>query len=143
MNNPMNTESAAFGQEWTTLQNNYEQYERTALAIKLIAVLLCVAGLIFDFAFIADIVVVLLWVQESIFRTYQFRLGARLLRIEALMKQPDSLSSPFQLHSEWLANRKGVAGLIAEYIASSVKPTVAFPYVVLLLLGVIAYFGLN
>jgi hypothetical protein len=143
MNNPMNAESAAFGQEWTTLQNNYEQYERTALTIKLIAILLWVAGLIFDFAFIAGVATILLWVQEGILRTYQFRLGARLLRVEALLMQPDSTSLPFQLHSEWLANRQGVAGLFAEYATNSVKPTVAFPYAALLLLGVLAYFGLN
>jgi hypothetical protein len=38
------------------------------------------------------------------------------------------------LHSEWLASRSGVPGLLREYAVSALRPTVAFPYAVLLLL---------
>jgi hypothetical protein len=36
------------GQEWTTLQNNHEQYERSSLLIKLSAVFFSLLGLMFD-----------------------------------------------------------------------------------------------
>ena len=140
MNSPTNAEPA-LGQEWVTLQNNYEQYEKTALLIKLIAIVLCAIGLVFDLILIGGIIAILLWVQEGIFKAYQSRLGARLIRIEVLVKRPDSTSVPFQLHTEWLASRKSVAGLLAEYAATIVKPTVAFPYAVLLLLNLIVYTG--
>ena len=42
-------------------------------------------------------------------------------------------ASPYQLHSAWLAQRKAPAGLLAEYVASALRPTGAFPHVVLLL----------
>ncbi len=141
MNSASSTEFVALGQEWITLQNNYEQYEKTALLIKLIAILLCAIGLVFDLVLIGGIIAILLWVQEGIFKAYQSRLGARLTRIEALIKQSEFAAVPFQLHSEWLTNRKGTAGLFAEYIISIVKPTVAFPYAVLLLLNLIVYAG--
>src|SRR5689334_8405141 len=104
MNNA-NATAPALGQEWATLQNNYEQYERTALLIKLTAIvfgaIICFSGE--SMAAIALILV--LWVQEGIFKTYQSRLGDRLLRIEALIKQSDAETAPFQLHTEWLASR--------------------------------------
>jgi hypothetical protein len=121
------------GQEWATLQNNYEQYEKGALLIKLLAVLLCAVG----FALALHEVVIgalllVLWLQEGIFRTSQSRLGVRILRIERGVASGDGLAC--QLHSEWLASRPGMFGLLAEYVASALRPTVAFPYAVLLLM---------
>ena len=66
------------GQEWTTLQNNHEQYEKGGLHIKLISVLLTAAGLVFGLdPLLMGALVALLWVQEGIFRTFQARLGER------------------------------------------------------------------
>jgi hypothetical protein len=128
-------------QEWTTLQNNHERYESGGLITKLASVALTAAG----FAAHLNLklmlaLVALLWVQEAIYRTFQSRLGQRILRVEQLIKL--GLQDPggsgtasavaFQLHSEWVANRPGVVGLLAEYARSAFKPTVAFPYVVLM-----------
>ena len=133
------------GQEWTTLQNNHEQYERGGLLLKVVAVVLTAAGagLGFD-ALLVGGMVALLWVQEGIYRTFQSRIGARILRVEALVRDgglhagetplagaPDGPA--FQLHSEWLATRQGVAGLLAEYARSACRPTVAFPYALIVL----------
>lgn len=140
--------------EWTTLQTQHEQYETGGLVIKLASVALTVAG----FALHLNLklmlaLVALLWVQEAIYRTFQSRMGRRILRVEALIKlgsgattglasaqtgslQPQAAAAPgaaFQLHSEWAANRPGVVGLLAEYVRSACKPTVAFPHVVLML----------
>lgn len=132
------TLQAQLSQEWITLQNNYEQYERGGLLIKLVTLVLTVIGLIFDLAIVTlSVLIIVLWLQESIFRTYQARLGQRILRVEGLIKQDMPANGlAFQLHAEWLANRQGTLGLLNEYIASAIKPTVAFPYA-LLLIGLI------
>jgi len=129
------TESSALGQEWRTLQNNYEQYEKSALLIKLTAIVLCAAGLSLAlYELLTGTVILLLWVQEAIFRTYQSRLGARILRVESLIKQSAQIEGvAFQLHSDWSCARPGAVGLLVEYAASALKPTVAFPYAILLI----------
>jgi hypothetical protein len=38
-----------------------------------------------------------------------------------------------QLHSEWQAGRGALTGMLIEYATSASRPTVAFPYVALLL----------
>lgn len=139
--------------EWTTLQNNHERYELGGLLIKLVSVVLTAAGFAAHLNLkLMAALVVLLWVQEGIYRTFQSRLGQRILRVEQLIKlgslatgglasaqnialQPQAAAgqgAAFQLHSEWAAGRLGVAGLLAEYARSALKPTVAFPYGVLL-----------
>jgi len=136
------TPTCAFSQEWTTLQNNYEAYERGALLIKLMAIVLLSAGyaLALPSALGAGLAL-LLWAQESIYRTYQARLGARIARVEALVANKAPAHSAFQLHTEWLAQRQGTAGLVAEYAAHALRPTVAFPYALLFLLQLVAYWG--
>lgn len=125
----------ALQREWVTLQDNYERYEGGSLWIKLAAVVLVGAGVAVGLEWwFEGLLVLVLWLQEAIFKTYQARLGERLLQLEGLL----SLDNPppgraFQLHTDWLARRKGTAGLLAEYGASASRPTVAFPYVVLLL----------
>lgn len=126
-------------QEWTTLQNNHESHERSALVIKLVAVVLLagtwLAGL--D-PLMGCALVLLLWFQESILKTWQSRLAVRLLDIEAMIKRgSQNDGQPFQLHSHWLAQRPGLAGLLIEYGQNAIRPTVAFPYAALLLLAVI------
>lgn len=132
-------------QEWTTLQNNHEQYEKGGLLIKLVSVVLTATGIALGLdAWLIGALVILLWVQEGIFRTFQSRLGERILRVESLIRQsapglnPQAAESVahgdvFQLHSEWLAARRKGMGLLAEYARSACRPTVAFPYVLILL----------
>lgn len=125
----------ALGQEWTTLQNNYERYESGALMVKLTAVVLFFAGaaLALEPWWIC-LVLLVLWLQEGIFKTCQSRLGERLLQVERLLAaEPEVMDQAFQLHSSWLSQRGGTAGLLAEYAASAGRPTVAFPYAVLVL----------
>ncbi|MCV2368044.1 hypothetical protein [Roseateles oligotrophus] len=118
--------------EWLALQANHEQYERAALGVKLLAVALC--ALAFGLRWLW-VLMLILWVQEAIFKTFQARLGARLLRVEALLREgqagPDQA---LQLHSEWLVSRPRGAALLGEYALSALRPTVAFPYPLLALL---------
>lgn len=116
--------------EWIALQHDHERYETSALLIKLVAVVLATFGISAAWPPLAMIVPVpILWLQEGILRTSQARLGARLLRIES------GGSDAFRLHTEWQASRPGIAGLLAEYFGNALRPTVAFPYVVLLVLA--------
>ncbi len=128
------TQHELLAQEWTTLQNNHEWHERSALLIKLVAVVLCaVAWVAESRPALAGALVLLLWFQEAILKTWQARLADRLMLIEAAFQHtaPDS-DAPFQLHLQWQAQRPGLAGLLADYGRNALRPTVAFPYVVLL-----------
>lgn len=124
--------------EWHTLQNNYEQYEKSGLFIKLTCIVLFAIGFTMSVSgFWISALVLLLWVQEAIFRTYQARLGVRLLRVEAMLKQGAEARTgdAFQLHTEWLSGRPNFTGLLTEYGMSACRPTVAFPYFVLFVLA--------
>jgi hypothetical protein len=128
-----NADTAALGQEWTTLQTHYERYENGALLIKLLAVLLFAVGFALALhELLIGALLLVLWLQEGIYRTSQSRLGVRILRIEQGIISGENPA--FQLHSEWLASRPGLVGLLAEYGRSALRPTVAFPYAVLLLM---------
>lgn len=136
------------GKEWQTLQDHHEQYEKMALAVKLLGITLC----FITFAVPVDVllscaVLMVLWLQEAILRTGQARLGDRLLRIETLLQQADdtpgaSIGGAYALHLNWQATRPGTVGLLAEYLSHAQRPTVAFPYVALLLLLVGAWWVL-
>jgi hypothetical protein len=136
----MNIQTTALSQEWTILQNNFEAYEISSLLIKLISIVLFTAGLAAALNLgVMCAVVLMLWVQEGIFRTYQSRLGARLLCVESLLRPGDAMSgAAFQLHTQWHLTRPGVAGLLMEYAASICRPTVAFPYSLLVLACAVA-----
>lgn len=124
-------------QEWNTLQNNIEQYEKSGLLIKLAGVALCVIGLALGhLAIVISMLIGVLWTQEGIFRTFQSRLVGRILLIEQLVKQDTQNNhAAYQLYSEWLDQRAGAVGLFKEYALSMSRPTVAFPYAVLILIS--------
>ena len=122
--------------EWAILQHNHEQHERNSLLIKLAGVALLAASPVLALNVPASVALLLvLWLQEAILRTFQARLGERILRIEQLLREGAAQSAaPCQLHSEWLASRPGLAGLLGEYGKNMLRPTVAFPYAVLVLI---------
>lgn len=128
-------------EEWTLLQQQHEHYERGALLIKLAGVTLFAFGLAWRLGpHWLGLVALLLWGQEAMLKTYQARIGARLLRIEQGLLSaaaPDRQDlAAFQLHSEWAASRPGGLALLAGYARSACKPTVAFPHALLLLASI-------
>ena len=142
---------AGLRQEWATLQATFERYERGGLTVKLVAVVLVAAGLLTSFApVLICVLLAVLWLQEGIWRSFQARIGARLLKVEAGLRHEaesaasaDRVAAPgdvvaFQLHSEWLASRAGGFRLLRDFIANSLRPTVAYPYVVLMV-GVVVW----
>ena len=126
-------------QEWLALQNQYEHHEHSSLLIKLVAVIVFAAGFMLTLNLtLAALFVAVFWLQEGILRTFQARLGARILQVETGLYRAQTedqvACQPFQLHTEWLRTRPGSIGLVAEYIKNAARPTVAFPYLVLLLI---------
>lgn len=117
--------------EWLALQAQHERYEALALGVKLAAVAAC--ALLPDRG-LAAALIALLWLQEAVLKTYQARLGERLLAIEPALAGGGLPA--MQLHSTWLAARPRGAGLLAQYLKSALRPTVALPYP--LLMGLVA-----
>lgn len=123
--------NSALQQEWATLQNNIEHYEHSALWLKLAASGLLLIPLQLP---LQAALLLILWLQEGVFRTSQARLGDRVVAIEQLIRSGEGdAGKACQLHSEWLAQRPGTFGLLQEYARSALRPTVAFPYPLLLL----------
>lgn len=117
--------------EWTTLQNSYDRYEVNGLWIKLIAIIL----FFLSFALATPIIITLLmllvfWLQEAIWKTFQNRTEQRLLNIEQELTQANENSS-FQFYSQWESTRPSTLGLIKEYAKQACRPTIAFPYIAL------------
>lgn len=120
----------ALHQEWLALQAQHERYEGLALTVKLAAF---VAVVVVPDNTLALALLALLWLQEGVLKTFQARLGDRLLVVEAGIKS-DVGAVPMQLHSDWQAQRPRGAGLIAQYVKSALRPTVALPYPLLMAL---------
>lgn len=131
--------TALLAQEWQTLQGNYEAHEKTAQWIKLGSLFFALGGFALHLPLLAIACIVLLcWGQEAMLKTFQVRLGERLLAIEGMLRRPEPEHLAMQLHSAWQASRPGLGGLIGAYALNGLRPTVAFPYLPLLLLGLVA-----
>ncbi len=122
-------------QEWLLLQAQHEPYELWTLAIKLTAVLLLAFAPVSALLLLA--LLALLWLLDAIFKTFQARLAERLLQVERALREPDSGLVAMQFNSQWQAQRPGVGGLLAAYLRAACRPTVAFPYPLLMALAVL------
>jgi hypothetical protein len=132
------TTQTLLSQEWQTLHQDHERYDRYGLLIKLTAALACLLTIALTMNLLLALAFVLvLWLQEGIWRTVQARTSARLLVIERILKDPTNHAA-MQFYSEWEASRPGTKGLIKEYLHNAVRPTVAYPYVILLGLQIVA-----
>jgi hypothetical protein len=121
-------------QQWLTMHRQYEHYENLALVIKLIAVIATLAGLISHLSYWPLLVLLgILWLQEGIWKTFQSRLEASLLALEETATE-DAL---LPLYTNWRQKRPGVTALITQYLCSALRPTVAFPYIVLMFIAML------
>lgn len=126
-----NDRRAALQQEWQTLHNNCQQSESLGLVIKLVTLLVCVAGLVFALhPLLITLLILILWLQEAIWKTFQGRIEQRLLAIEAAYSD-DAENQLLNLYSHWRDSRPGSAALLKEYLRNALRPTVAYPYVLL------------
>ena len=145
-----NTQVNNWQQEWQLLHNNYEQYEHKALLIKMVAVVICTISLITPLTTVQGMLLLAtLWLQEGIWKTYQTRVGEQLLLIEVQMytvaneteltKSTEKISTktinqPFQFYTLWQAKRSGITGLVSEYLLNALRPTVIYPYAILIVI---------
>lgn len=124
--------------EWSLLQNQYDSYEKFSLLIKLLSIgIFSTAYLLNKLEFFMLLILLTLWLQDAIWKTFQARIETRILQLEACVSAHGgaqlSGSTAYQFNSLFLKNRPSAAGLIAEYARQAVKPTVAFPHALLLL----------
>lgn len=132
-------ETTEFKAEWCLLQNQFDSYEKHSLYIKLLSVIVLVTAEISNvISIFIVLVLVVLWLQDAIWKTFQSRIEPRLLRIEKYISET-SEESAFQFNSEYHRGRLSGISLIIEYVRQSIRPTVAFPHLVLILILLIQY----
>ncbi|MCX2981013.1 hypothetical protein EYC98_09070 [Halieaceae bacterium IMCC14734] len=133
----------ALAAEWTLLQNQYDSYEKHSLWIKLVALVLVTLVLLMTalngMRVPASLLVISLslWMQEAIWKTFQARIEARLLRLEVLLTEDAENAvngDAYQYNTAFAEQRPGTAGLVLEYVQAARRPTVAFPHIVLVAL---------
>ncbi len=131
----MNT-TKSWQDEWKILHKEHENYERFSLVIKLFAVaVLCISFVTSLPLLISILLLMVLWLQEAIWKTFQERIAQRLLFIET--NTEDFVVKPFQLYSTWEMQRPNSLNLIKNYLFNALKPTVMYPYVVLILINLL------
>ena len=126
--------------EWCLLQNQFDSYEKYSLIIKLFSVTVLVTTLQISSVSVLIIIVLLtLWLQDAIWKTFQARIETRLLQIESLITNSaasiEAVEAACQFNSEYQKQRPGSTGLVMEYFRQALRPTVAFPHVVLVILA--------
>ena len=121
-----------FKTEWCLLQNQFDSYEKHSLQIKLLSVIVLLSAEISGISTVFTVLLLMvLWLQDAIWKTFQSRIEPRLLQLEKYISE-GSEESPFQFNSEYHKVRLRGAALISEYLHQSIRPTVAFPYVLLI-----------
>lgn len=132
-------ETQKFEHEWRLLQNQFDSYEKHSLYIKLLSIIAVLVVEIMDAVNIFIVLaLVVLWLQDAIWKTFQSRIEPRLLQVEKYISEK-SEASAFQFNSEYQRTRLYGVSLISEYLRQSIRPTVAFPHIVLILIILIQY----
>ena len=132
-------ETQKFEHEWRLLQNQFDSYEKHSLYIKLLSIIAVLVVEIMDAVNIFIVLaLVVLWLQDAIWKTFQSRTEPRLLQVEKYISEK-SEASAFQFNSEYQRTRLYGVSLISEYLRQSIRPTVAFPHIVLILIILVQY----
>ena len=126
-------------QEWTTLQNQSDSYEKLSLLIKLVNITITLL-LLFEFhaGLWALFICAMLWLQDGIWKTFQSRMAIRIVYVEKAIEklilaesiEPSTIVG-MQFNTNWVQSKPGAAGLITEYATQALKPTVAYPHILL------------
>ena len=125
--------------EWSLLQNQFDSYEKFSLQIKLFAIgLLSIGYFTNNLGIFVFSLLLILWLQDAIWKTFQSRIDTRLLQIEQILSVSDNAqnidSEAYLFNSQFLKSRPSNMALIKVYLRQAVKPTVAYPHAVLVLL---------
>lgn len=151
--------TAALQQEWCLLQNQYDSYEKMALVVKLshlvlVSLVLSWHAPTLTLVFFSG----LFWLTDAIWKTFQFRIEDRLLKLENALRPTDLVvedtaendplsesqitndTQPFQFNSEFLITRPSTLGLILNYVKNALRPTVALPHVAVMFWYIVLWF---
>jgi len=126
--------------EWQLLQNQCDSYEKHSLYIKLLAItLFFVAFFIERNGIVLVTVMLVLWLQDAIWKTFQARIEQRLLALETQLTsgQKTLVTTAYRYNLSYLESRPSTVGLIKEYLQQTLRPTVAFPYIVLITISIV------
>ncbi|PCI59941.1 MAG: hypothetical protein COB35_10270 [Gammaproteobacteria bacterium] len=124
--------------EWLALHRDNEKYEHYSLLIKLTTITLTFIGIIMQQPALLIInFIFILWLQDSIWKTYQGRTSERILLLEQAIIDDKQSTTAFSFYRQWQEKRPNIFNLVLEYIKSSMRPTVAYPYVALIILTLI------
>jgi len=131
----MNTSHLAT--EWSLLQNQYDSYEKHSLLIKLSSIGVLSAAYFTDHLSVFVLLLLfILWLQDAIWKTFQSRIDVRLLQLEEYLSNDHSLENhngkAFQFNRLYSQSRPGSIGLLKEYLSQSLRPTIAFPHLLLI-----------
>jgi len=123
--------------EWSLLQKQFASYEKHSLLIKLSNIgVLSAAYFTNHLSVFVLLLLLILWLQDAIWKTFQARIDVRLLQLEDYLSNEHALENrdgiAFQFNSLYAQNRPGSVGLLKEYLRQSLRPTVAFPHIVLI-----------
>ena len=129
--------------EWAVLQQQYDSYEKFSLLIKLFAIGLLATLLFASSNPLLIALLLLVWLQDAIWKTFQARIEARLQLVEEELaaNPPSSESVAFQYNRQFALNRPGSVGLLREYLRQALRPTVAYPHLLLVLLATLSVLG--
>ena len=140
--------SSHLASEWSLLQNQFDSYEKHSLFIKLSSIgILAAAYFTNHLSVFVLLLLLILWLQDAIWKTFQARIDARLLQLEDYLSNEHALENhdgiAFQFNSLYAQNRPGNVGLLKEYLGQSLRPTVAFPHIVLVAILAFHLFFIN
>ncbi len=138
--------SSALASEWVVLQNQFDSYEKCSLLVKVVSIVLLAAAVLLDaLSLYILLLLLILWLQDAIWKTFQSRIESRLLVLEEHLADEGLAEShqkkAYQFNRQFLNNRPGSIVLILEYTRQALKPTVAFPHVLLVLITTYGLFG--
>ena len=125
-------------EEWCLQQTQFDSYEKHSLAIKLMSVAVTVIGGVSNGkgTTVCIAVLLVLWLQDAIWKTFQSRIEQRLLKVEQALADNAAVTA-FQFNRDFADQRRGLSGLLQEYIGQAARPTVAYPHAVLVLITVL------
>ena len=142
------TQLALLKSEWITLQTQFDSYEKCSLGIKLFSVLIsCILVFALNAGLASLWVIAILWLQDGIWKTFQNRIGQRLDVVEQAIQDYSTKSQEhetklgMQFNRAWSQSRPSSIGLVIEYLKQSLKPTVAYPYVILIILILVTLYA--
>ncbi|MBG58674.1 MAG: hypothetical protein CMK46_10385 [Porticoccus sp.] len=127
-------ETKKYEAEWCLLQNQFESYEKHSLYIKLSSILMLFLSEIFSVSMTSIFLILLvLWLQDAIWKTFQSRIEPRLLKIEKNIREKTE-GSEFQFNREYQLVETSGLSKILEYSKQAIRPTLAFPHIVLMII---------